>query len=472
MAGQWRCCVISSMRGGAGKTTVALGLVGAFRRRGVRVAPLKKGPDFIDPSWLTRAAGRPCRNLDAFLMTPDAIVNGYATEAATADLVVIEGNRGLYDGLSVEGRSSTAELAKQLAVPVILVVDCTKVTRTAAALVLGCQRMDPAVSIGGVILNQVAGPRHESVVRGSIERYCGIPVIGAIPRQADIRLPERHLGLVPAAEHDGVGEALARLFDTIDAYVDLDLVWDIAATAGPVGDACPPPATTVPGSAVRIGIVRDAAFHFYYPENLEALERSGAELVFVDALRDSELPEVDGLYIGGGFPEVHARSLERNVSFRESLRAAIERGLPVVAECGGLMYLGESIECAGRTHEMVGVFPVAYDIAPQPQGHGYTVLTVDRPNPYFPVDTVLKGHEFRYGRVIRGDVEQLQTAFRVDRGRGFGEGRDGLVHRNVLASFTHFHARGTALWAAAIVERVQASRQAAIQHDPLLPACG
>jgi len=448
-------CIVSGLRGGGGKTTVALGLAGAFRGRGLDVAPFKKGPDFIDPGWLTLAAGRPCRNLDAFLMDEDVVLRCFATGAARADLAVIEGNRGLHDGLGVDGGTSTAELAKTLATPIILVVDCTKVTRTAAALVLGCRQLDPEAPIAGVVLNRIAGPRHESVARGAIERYCDVPVLGAIPRQPEIGLAERHLGLVPRQEHASVGERLAYLADVAEKHIDLEAVLAIADAA----DALPPVTQDVPPASQeggpRIGIVRDSAFHFYYPENLEALERLGAELVFIDALSDAELPQIDALYIGGGFPETHAEQLEANVSFRASLRSAIEDGLPVVAECGGLMYLSESIERDGIAREMVGVFPVSFDIAERPQGHGYTVLTTARANPYFPEGAELKGHEFRYARMVKGDPSKLPMAFAVERGRGFDGRGDGLLYKNVLASFTHFHAAATPQWAEALIEKAR-----------------
>jgi cobyrinic acid a,c-diamide synthase len=487
--------VLAALRGDAGKTAVSLSLIGAWHRRGLRVAPFKKGPDFIDPAWLSLAAGQPCRNLDAFLMDAATLRRSLVNHAASAQVAVIEGNRGLYDGIDEAGTFSTAELAKLLQAPVVLVLDCTKSTRTMAALVVGCQHLDPAVSLRGVILNQVAGKRHESVIRASIERHCGLPVLGAFPRHEILSLPERHLGLVPPQEHPASEQILTLLPNLAEKYLDLDGLWNLAASAPPLPEGetgklgCEAgetgklgnwetgtleirfdtPASGLPDSLIselpnflisqsplRIGLIRDSAFHFYYPENLEALEARGARLVEISALDAPRLPEVDALYVGGGFPETHAARLAANEGFRTSLRQAIDEGLPVVAECGGLIYLSEGIQEGERFHPLVGVFPVAFVLDPRPQGHGYTLLEADEPNPFFPVGTTLKGHEFRYSRVLR--CGPLRTAFRVARGYGFDGQREGLIYRNVLATFTHVHASGAPEWADALVRRAAACR--------------
>jgi cobyrinic acid a,c-diamide synthase len=335
-----------------------------------------------------------------------------------------------------------------------LVVNCTKATRTVAALVLGCKMMDEGLNIGGVILNQVANIRQESIIRTAIEREAGVSVLGCIPRIKDLPFSERHLGLLPPEEHPRARAALERLFKAVLDNVDVDSVWKLAASSPPL-PPCPDArsdAVGMPGASPRIGVFRDSAFTFYYPENLEALERLGARLVDVSGLRDRELPPVDALYIGGGFPETHARELADNESFRASVRREVEDGLPIYAECGGLIFLGEAVEFGGKTYPMASVFPVTFSVGEKPQGHGYVVVEVDRPNPFFAPGTVLRGHEFHYAGVLNYRPEEVKPVFNVRRGYGFDCGRDGLVYKNVLASFCHVHALGEKAWAKALVE--------------------
>ncbi len=444
--------LIAGVRGGSGKTLIALGLLAAWRRQGYRVAPFKKGPDYIDAAWLSSAAGRPCRNLDLFLMSPQAALGSFAGSTAESDVAVIEGNRGLYDGMDAQGSYSTAELAKLLRAPVVLSVDCTKATRTVAAVVLGCQRLDPQVPLKGVVLNQAAGPRHESVLREAVEGACGLPVVGVIPKIAEPLFPERHLGLVPPQEHGGLEAAIDRAAEVAQQHLDLEAIWDLARAAPALEPRPPIPET---GEApqthvVRIGVFRDAAFQFYYPENLEALTRQGARLVEVSPISDPQLPEVDALYIGGGFPETLAPALAENRPFRDSLRRAIETGLPVYAECGGTVYLGEMLLFEGNEYPMVGAIPVVFAFRAKPQGHGYTVLETVAENPFYAVGETLRGHEFHY-TYMQSAPEDLSFAFRVHRGHAFDGERDGICHRNVLACYTHVHALGTESWAPALV---------------------
>jgi len=284
--------LLAALRGGAGKTTLTLGLLAAWRDQGRRLVPFKKGPDYIDPAWHALAAGCPSHNLDPFLMEGDQILALVARHAQAADGILIEGNRGLYDGLDAQGTSSTAELAKALATPVVLVVDCTMRTRTTAALVLGCQHFDPLTPIRGVILNQIARPRHEALIRNAIEHYCGIPVLGALPRLKCAVFPERHMGLVPPQEHAMALKAVNTARDLAQRYLDLDGLWEVAAQAPPLPAgpiSAPLPMT---GGPVTIGIIRDSAFQFYYPENLEALEQEGARLVEISALEDPDRKSV------------------------------------------------------------------------------------------------------------------------------------------------------------------------------------
>jgi cobyrinic acid a,c-diamide synthase len=447
--------LLAALRGGAGKTTLTLGLLAAWRDQGRRLVPFKKGPDYIDPAWHALAAGCPSHNLDPFLMEGDQIMALVARQAAQADGIVIEGNRGLYDGLDAEGTYSTGEVAKFLATPVVLVVDCNMRTRTTAAMVLGCQQFDPEVPIRGVILNQIARPRHEDIIRKAIEQYCGIPVLGALPRLKCAVFPERHMGLVPPQEHATAIRAVTTARELAQKYLDLDGLWQVAAGAPPLPArsdlAAPIPMAATP---VTIGVIRDSAFQFYYPENLEALEQHGARLVEISALDDPLLPpELDALYIGGGFPETHARALAENLSFRASVKAAAEAGLPIYAECGGLMYLGEHIQVRDEKFPMVGLFPHDFVMGQKPQGHGYTTLEVVQENPFFPLGARIKGHEFHYSRIVPDPGAETPMAFRIIRGTGIGGRREGLVRHHVLATYTHVHASGTPQWAPALVRR-------------------
>lgn len=441
--------VVAGLAGDTGKSLVAVGLARAFTRLGRRVAPFKNGPDFIDAAWLGAAARAPGRNVDTYLMSPATIVGALQRAARSADLAIVEGKRGLFDGADVEGSHSTAELAKLVRAPVVLVVNAAKVTRTVAALVLGCRTFDPDLEVAGVVLNRVRTGRQEGLIRRALAMDAGVPVVGAIPPLEAQHLPSRHLGLVCAAEHPEREAALEALADAVVRYVDVGAVAAIASEVEAMPGALVPDAPRAEGARVRVGVLRDAAFSFYYPENLEALEAAGAELVFVSPLADRALPEVDALYAGGGFPEEHAAALAANEPMRRALAAAIADGLPVWAECGGLMYLARGLVRDGREHPMVGALPVVVEHTPRPQGHGYMAATVDRPNPFLPVGARLLGHEFHYSRVT--GALGAPTALAVDRGAGLGRGRDGLIVKNVVATYMHLHASGTAGWAAGLV---------------------
>lgn len=485
--------VIAALRGGAGKTIFSVGIIAALRRKGLRVAPFKKGPDYIDAGWLALPAGRPCYNLDTFLIDPPIIQNSYHAHAIDADIAVIEGNRGLYDCIDTRGETSTAELAKLLDLPLILCIDGTKTTRTMAAVVAGCAQFDPALKLKGVILNRVAGPRHERILRDSIEYHCGVPVLGALPKQRRQRLPERHMGLVPTYEHGWALEAVAFIQGLAEKYLDLDAIQQVAAGTYQWIPADSPPqvcadirfkapepeekairaalvektiqaaaqtakateAMPVDPAKPRIGILRDSAFQFYYPENLDALETAGSTLVFTSPLTEEDLPEVDALYIGGGFPETHAEQLAANRSYAERIKRLADRGLPIYAECGGLMYLGEKLILDGDTFEMAGVLPIVFGFSKKPQGHGYTIIKVERDTPYFKAGTLIKGHEFHYSTVERWQGAESDMAYAMERGNGIVKGRDGLCRNNVLATYTHIHALGTPQWAPALVEQAR-----------------
>jgi len=458
--------VVAGTGGDAGKTLVSLALVAALRARGNDVSAFKKGPDYIDRAWLEWASGREARNLDTFLLGRDRVRASFIEASAGAELAVVEGNRGLHDGLDQRGEHSTAELAKLLDAPVLLLVDGTKVTRTAAAVALGVQRLDPSCRICGVVLNRVAGDRHERVLRDSVTSITGLPVLGVVRRSSSLAklLPDRHLGLVTPAEHHDAEGLRAALVALAESSLDLDALLRAARGVEAMEEtSCALwPGREVPAAEppVRIGYLVDRAFTFYYPENLEALRRAGAELVPVSAVEDRELPRVDGLYLGGGFPETQAQALAENVPFKASLRAAIDKGLPTYAECGGLMYLGESFAWDGAQHEMTSVLPLRLTVGRRPQGHGYEEVTVTRPTAFFEVGTRLRGHEFHYSSVVHG-LGEVETAYRVGRGTGLGRGVDGVVLPNGLASYLHLHALSAPEWAPALVRRAMEAQRAA-----------
>ncbi len=448
--------IVAGLSGDGGKSLVTISLIRTLVDQGIRVAPYKKGPDYIDAAWLGRAAGRSGRNLDTFLMPGEAIMGSLARASADSDIVVMEGNRGLYDGMTAAGDHSTATLAKLAGAPVILVVNATKTTRTVAALVKGCQVLDPEVTLGGVVLNQVATPRQERVIREAVRNETGLEVMGAIPRLKERLLPSRHLGLVTAAEHPKADEALATAGEVGANYLDIEAIQELAKQ----GSACCASfinsslqRLTPEKSGPRIGVLRDKAFSFYYPENLEALEASGATLVFISPTSDEALPDIDGLYAGGGFPEVYPRELSENRAFRDTLKKRINKGLVVWAECGGLMYLARSLMVEGEIYPMVGALPVDVEQTGKPKGHGYARARVDRDNPFFEVETEIRGHEFHYSRILGG--MSADTILSMTRGVGVGDRRDGIRVGNAVAAYTHLHALGTPSWAPGFVAAVE-----------------
>jgi len=460
--------LITGLRGGGGKTLVSLGLAAAWQKRGYNVAPFKKGPDYIDAAWLSMAANKPCRNLDPFLMDSQTLSHSFTTWTTQADVALIEGNRGLFDGMNAQGTYSTATVAKLLKAPVIIVADCTKSTRTVAATILGCQKLDPAVSIVGVVLNQTAGPRHDSVLREAIELICGLPVLGAVARIPQQIFPERHLGLVPPDEHDQQAHSIRQVTNIAEKSLDLDAIEKLARQAPPLEfeDQSQAVCNRVKLETVRIGVCRDTAFQFYYPDNLEALAKEGANVVEISPLHDHCLPELDALYIGGGFPETMAPALSKNQPFIKSLRQQIEKGLPVYAECGGAVYLGEKLLFEQKQYPMANVLPVSFVFHTKAMGHGYAVLETVAENPFYSVGNLIRGHEFHYTCIDSADANDLKFAFRVRRGYGFDGQRDGLCQGNVLACYTHVHALGVESWAPALCQAAICFKQGRKQSAP------
>ena len=421
-------------------------IASAFAARGLSVQTFKKGPDYIDPMWLARASGRSCYNLDFNTQSEPEILTTFRSRSCGADIVLVEGNKGLHDGVDIAGQDSSAALARLLRTPVILLIDTMGMARGIAPLVLGYTAFDRTIDIAGVILNKVGSARQETKLRQALERYTNVPVLGAIGRDNSLAVAERHLGLTPPAEDNGRDEKLAHMRDVVERNLDLDRLAAIASVAGrPAGPA------VIEASAARdtrVAVARDAAFGFYYADDLEALERAGAELVFVDLLRDERLPQVDALFIGGGFPETQAAALSANRAMREGVRSAILGGMPTYAECGGLMYLTRSISFRDEVHEMVGVVPADTVLGNRPQGRGLVVLeeTADAPWPFRPERPSIPAHEFHYG-ALRNIDPDCRFAYRVQRGYGVDGERDGVVVHNLLASFSHLRDTSRNRWA-------------------------
>ncbi len=454
--------LIAALRGGSGKTILTVGIIAALAKKGKIVAPFKKGPDYIDAGWLALSAGRPCYNLDTFLVSDQIVLESFLRRSRNSDISVIEGNRGLYDGIDVDGKTSTAELAKLLNCPVVLCLDCTKSTRTMAAVVLGCLKFDTELTLKGVVLNRVAGSRHRKNTTQNIEYHTGVPVLGAVPKLEDQNFPERHMGLIPTPEHHGGFDSVSAIAEVAAKYIDLQAIEALAEQAPPVDAPDFFSETEKHGGKIEIdsdspsiGVVKDSAFQFYYPDNIDALRRAGARVVFISPLADETIPDVDALYIGGGFPETHAEILAEKESFRKNLKRLADRGLPIYAECGGLMYLGEELILEGRSYPMAGVLPLAFGLCKKPQGHGYTVVRVEEKNPFYEVGTEIKGHEFHYSNVLKCPEEKESLVFSMKRGTGIKNKRDGAVYKNVLATYTHVHALGSPEWAEALVKKAR-----------------
>ena len=444
--------LISAAHKSSGKTMVSIGLCAALKSRGHAVQPFKKGPDYIDPMWLSLAAGHPCRNLDLYLMDTPDVVDTFERHASEVNLV--EGNKGLYDGLSLDGSNSNAALAKLLDLPVFLVIDARGMTRGIAPLILGYQTFDKDIQIAGVILNKLGGSRHESKLREVIEHYTDVPVVGAIQYDERLSIIERHLGLMPSNESIAAAAKVKQIGDAIAEQVDLDKLLTLSerqqAPVPVTACFCPP---GVGGKKVRIGIARDRAFGFYYADDLDALEAAGATLVPFDTLNDPHLPDVDALYIGGGFPEACAIELEANTTLRSDIRQAIDKGMPAYAECGGMMYLSRSISFQGRSYEMVGVIPGDVTMHAKPVGRGYVHLKENPEHPWPRQDSPAKqirAHEFHYSS-LENLPPDLHFAYQVERGHGITGQRDGLILNNLLASYTHLRTIGSCNWASRFV---------------------
>lgn len=450
--------LISAAHKSSGKTTISIGLCAALKQKNYSVQAFKKGPDYIDPMWLSKATGRPCYNLDFYTMEQEEILQTFSrgiSRGNSAQISLIEGNKGLYDGLDLDGSNSNAALARLLQAPVVLVIDAQGMTRGIAPLILGYQAFEPNINIAGVILNKLGGSRHESKLRAVIEHYTEVPVIGAVHRDTELRILERHLGLIPSNEISAAEQHIQSVGALIAQQVDLDKLVAIADTAKlplPTVEASFKPISP----KVKIGIAMDAAFGFYYPDDMEAFAQAGAELVPINTLQDSTLPPIDGLFIGGGFPETHMPQLSGNKTLRSAIANAIDNGLPVYAECGGLMYLTRSIAWADKKYDMVGAIEADTVMHEKPQGRGYVQLQETELHPW-PRDSntsSLAGHEFHYSS-LENLGSKVQFAYRVKRGAGVNGKCDGILHKNLLANYSHLRNVKNNQWVTRFVEFVR-----------------
>ncbi|MES9855230.1 MAG: cobyrinate a,c-diamide synthase [Sedimenticola sp.] len=450
---------ISAAHKSSGKTTVSIGLTAALRERGLEVQPFKKGPDYIDPIWLSAAGGNNCINLDFYTMSAEEINQEFHRAMLGKDIGLIEGNKGLYDGLDLDGSNSNAALAIQLRSPVFLVIDARGMTRGIAPLILGYQAFDRDLTIAGVILNKVGGSRHEGKLCRVIEYYTDVQVVGSVHSDPDLEIDERHLGLMPSNESSQAAAKIRLLGQRIAEQVDLDRILEFAAETAPLPKSYEK-AQVLSGERVRIGYPRDRAFGFYYPGDLERLEAAGADLVAFDALNDGALPPVDGLFIGGGFPEMAMEVLQANSSLREEIKAFIEAGGPVYAECGGLMYLARKLTWQGKVCKMVGAIPGDIVMYERPQGRGYVRLRErsESPWPKLPgQSSEIAAHEFHYSALENLD-KGVKFAFEVMRGTGIDGTNDGVIYKNLLASYTHMRDVGGNHWTQRFVEHIRACK--------------
>jgi cobyrinic acid a,c-diamide synthase len=439
--------VVAGTHSGVGKTSITLGLIGAFRRRGLTVQPFKVGPDFIDPLHHQHASSRPARNLDGWMLNPETNLERFARATADADVAVIEGVMGLFDGSEgTSDRGSTAEMAKLLGLPVLLVIDASAMARSAAALIHGYTSFDPNLRVTGVILNNVGGETHAGMIRDAVAG--AVPILGALPRAEDLVVPERHLGL--HLPHEARTDYVDQLATLIEEHIDLDALLANSAIERPTASAAAAAPSAPP--RVRLAVARDEAFCFYYTDNLELLEQAGAELVPFSPI-DEPLPEdIDGIYLGGGYPELHADRLAANTSTRQAIREFASAGGPIYAECGGLMYLAQTLELNGETHPLCGVLPFSTRM-PAPLAIGYVeVTTTGGP---FGAGQTARGHLFHQS-AIAGEPA-TDRCFELKNSRG-EETQEGYLLQNALASYAHLHLASNPALAAAFIDRCASFR--------------
>ncbi len=432
-----RGLVIAGTHSGVGKTTVATGIMAALSQKGYQVQPFKAGPDYIDPSYHATACGQPSRNLDTWLLEESVIRELFQRAMKGKDLAVIEGVMGVYDGFDGEGEEgSTAHLAKLLDLPVVLVTDASAAARSVGATVLGFKSFDPQLNISGVILNGIAGDRHLEFVMPSLAK-AGVPFLGYLPRRPELALPERHLGLIPTLEGTVAREFFGRLVEQVEQTIDLNRILSLASNISLTDEQSQVFPERAHPTQVSIGVAMDKAFNFYYPDSLDLLKAWGAESVPFSPLNDQEVPRgVGGVYIGGGFPEIYAQELSADAPMLQSLRQTAQRGLPIYAECGGLMYLGQSIEDQeGRNYPMAGVVPAKSSMKNTRLTLGYRTVRALGDSPLMKAGDEVRGHEFHLSS-LKEDPQTAKAAYQVlDE-----DGRiEGFRVKNVIASYIHLH---------------------------------
>jgi cobyrinic acid a,c-diamide synthase len=456
---------LSAAHKSSGKTTLAIGLARVLVKRGIALQPFKKGPDYIDPLWLSAAAGRDCYNLDFYTQSRDEILHSFAHYMSGREMALIEGNKGLFDGVDIEGSNSNAAMAAFLATPVILVINCRGMTRGIAPLLQGYQAFDPNIDIAGVILNQVGGERHQSKLVQVVEHYTDIPVLGAIQSDSRLQIDERHLGLIPNNESDTSEQIIQLLADTVEQHIDIEKVIDIAARSStPRTNTLRFSSYSLPKNPLRIAIARDKAFGFYYPDDLDKFRALGVELVEIDTLNDNKLPDIDGIFLGGGFPEMAMEALESNRSMRHAILQYVEQGGPVYAECGGLIYLTRNLTWGDKQCRMVGVIPADTRMHEKPQGRGYVRLRGTGRGPWPQLQDndskqVIHAHEFHYSSLESLECDESDFAYKVERGAGINGEFDGFVYKNLLASYTHMRSVGGNNWVNRFVAQVDALKR-------------
>ena len=448
---------ISAAHKSSGKTTISIGLSAILADK-LNLQTYKKGPDYIDPIWLRQACGKPCYNLDFNTMSHHEIIRLYAQKSQHADISLIEGNKGLYDGVDIQGRDSNAALAKLLDARVILVMDTQGITRGIVPLVLGYQQFDQTINIAGIILNKTGGPRHESKLRKALDYYTNIPVLGAIPKLPEMVVDEKHLGLIPGNEYIHANSKINTIRRTIEQYIDIDKIIQITQQTDSELNIpfksnfsfnTAPTINRTASADINIAIIQDQAFGFYYQHDLEEFARQGARLITCSAIHDKSLPKnIDGLFIGGGFPERHLQSLQANRHFMNDVKQKITAGLPCYAECGGLMYLCRQIKWQKKSGKMVGIFSADVEIMPRPQGRGLIEYCESADMPWLMAETDIpksnslhacyKAHEFHFSR-LNNIHQDTCFAYRIQRGYGIDGKHDALIYKNLVASYAHLY---------------------------------
>tara|TARA_Y100001970_G_scaffold292127_1_gene432061 strand:- start:2753 stop:4132 length:1380 start_codon:yes stop_codon:yes gene_type:complete len=452
--------MISAPKKSSGKTIISLGILNNFISQGKIIQSFKKGPDYIDPMWLSLASKKECYNLDPYLMGEAGCLDSFIKYGSKTGSVLIEGNHGLHDGMSLDGSDSSAGLANLLDSPVLLVLNSMGMNRGAAAIVKGMQKMSPEPNISGVILNNVRSLRQEDKQKLAIETHCNVPVLGAIPREEEVNIPERNLGLTTVEEMKSAEEVIKYAGELVKNFCDIDSIESLFKEDAYAIDWKKKDNISKKELSVKIGVFNDPAFCFYYPENLEALKIHGAKIYFINSLNDSTLPDLDGIYIGGGFPESFFDELTSNYKLLEDINERVKSGLPVYAECGGLIYLSQYAHFKGEKYKMAGVLPFEIGYQKNPVGYGYVSLKSRFQSRWFEDNTSINAHEFHYSRplfiegVDKVSSNKILNRFQFDVIRGYGiDGKkDGILHENVFASFAHLHSSANPEWAKRFVK--------------------